>query len=100
MATQSLTVASMDNGNVTIVLQYNDATMRGTALIANNNSNLVLFAQFERNTGGNGVVATVPPQSSRTLTLPNGLQLGLDDETGTASITGAGANIRMTCTLG
>ena len=100
MATQSLTIVSMDDGKATIVIEYNDATNRGTALVGTNNSDKTMVGVFERTTGGGGVTATLAPGQSRRVNLPNGLQLGLDSETGEASITGAGHNIRLTATLG
>jgi hypothetical protein len=100
MATQSLTIAAFDNGAVTVVLEYNDATNRGTALVATNNSDQTLFVQFERSGGGNGAAATVPPRTTRRVNLPNGLQLGTDAETGAVSITGTGHNVMLRCQLG
>ena len=106
-----MTIASFDNGKATIVLEYNDATMRGTALVGTNNTDKTMQqVTFEKNVGSGGASGTIPPGGERRVNLPpggerrvnlpNGLQLGIDSETGEASITGAGHNVRVIVTLG
>lgn len=95
-----MTIASFDNGKATIVPEYNDATMRGTALVGTNNTDKTMQVTFEKNVGSGGASGTIPPGGERRVNLPNGLQLGIDCETGEASITGAGHNVRVIVTLG
>jgi hypothetical protein len=100
MAFQTLLIASMDGGNATLSMEYNDQTMRGVAAIAVNNSFYTMLIRCERVEDGIGLVATIPPHTTRRVGLPSGLKLGIDEETGEPSITGSGHDIRILVQLG
>jgi hypothetical protein len=85
MATQTQTIASFNNGAVVVVVEYNDATNRITAVSATVGSGTLDIELTKP--GGQVRSFSLGAGTTRSTNVPTGMDIGFDPESGEVSAT-------------
>jgi hypothetical protein len=93
MATQLQTIAQFGDGAAVVQLEYNDASNRVTAITATVTAG-VLFIELTRQ-GGQTRTFTIGTGTTRSTNVPQGMDLGIDPDTGAASFSRGNISTRM-----